>query len=71
MAVSLSSAEVVPASLKCSICLELFSDPHVLSCLHMYCVKCLQGLVSDWKSELSDRKINKMHLTYIFCNYWV
>ena len=41
------------SNLKCSICLEFFSDPRVLSCLHTYCLKCLQGLVSDRKSDLS------------------
>ena len=61
MAVSLSSAEVVPASLKCSICLELFSDPRVLPCLHTYCLKCLQGLVSDQKSDLSCPQCRARH----------
>ena len=43
-------------NLKCSICLELFSDPRVIPCLHTYCLKCLQDLVSDQKSELSCPK---------------
>ena len=47
------ASPVVPSNLKCSICLELFSDPRLLPCLHTYCLKCLQGLVSDKKSDLS------------------
>ena len=61
MAASLSSAQVVLVSLKCSICLELFSDPRVLPCLHTYCLKCLQGLVSDQKSDISCPQCRAKH----------
>ncbi|XP_041346788.1 E3 ubiquitin-protein ligase TRIM13-like, partial [Gigantopelta aegis] len=53
---------VVPASnLKCSICLDLFSDPRVLPVLHIYCLKCLQGLVSKEKSYLSCPQCRAKH----------
>ena len=39
-----SSAEI---SLKCSICLEFYFDPHVLPCLHTFCLHCLEPLVKD------------------------
>ena len=55
------STEVDPVSLKCSICLELFNDPHVLPCLHTYCLKCLQGLAGDQKSDLSCPQCRAKH----------
>ena len=61
MAASLPHSQVVPVSLKCSICLEFFSDPRVLPCLHTYCLKCLQGLVSDQKSDLSCPQCRAKH----------
>ena len=41
-----SSSEV---SLKCSICLELYTDPRALPCLHTFCLHCLEQLVKDTK----------------------
>ena len=64
MATSSTSGVVVSHSasnLKCSICLELFSDPRVIPCLHTYCLKCLQDLVSDQKSELSCPQCRVKH----------
>ena len=52
---------VVPSNLKCSICLELFNDPHVLPCFHTYCLKCLQGLVSNKKSDLRCPQCRAKH----------
>ena len=52
---------VVPSNLKCSICLEFFNDPRLLPCLHTYCLKCLQGLVCDKKSELSCPQCRAKH----------
>ena len=49
------------SAFKCSICLELFSDPRILPCLHTYCLKCLQGLVSDQKSDLSCPQCRAKH----------
>ena len=38
--------EDLAEELKCAICLEKFEDPKVLSCQHLYCKKCLEGLVT-------------------------
>ena len=58
----MATPSVVPASnLKCSICLDLFSDPRVLPCLHIYCLKCLRGLVSKEKSDLSCPQCRAKH----------
>ena len=51
----------VGSDLKCSICLEFFTDPRVLPCLHTYCLECLQGLVSDQKSDLSCPQCRVKH----------
>ena len=52
---------VFPSNLKCCICLELFNDPRVLPCFHTYCLRCLQGLVKDKKSELSCPQCRTKH----------
>ena len=56
-----SSLVVVPDNLKCSICLDLFSDPRILPCFHTYCLKCLQDLVSDQKSHLNCPQCRAKH----------
>jgi len=33
--------------LQCSICLETFTDPKVLPCIHTFCFQCLQTLCND------------------------
>ena len=58
----MATSSVVPASnLICSICFDLFSDPRVLPCLHIYCLKCLQGLVNKEKSDLSCPQCRAKH----------
>ena len=52
---------VVPSNIKCCICWELFNDPRVLPCFHTYCLRCLQGLVSSKKSELSCPQCRAKH----------
>lgn len=37
-------AHSLTSSLKCSVCLELYTDPRVLPCLHTFCLKCIKGL---------------------------
>ena len=61
MATSSVGVVVAGSNLKCSICLEFFSDPRVLPCLHTYCLKCLQGLVTDQKSDLSCPQCRVKH----------
>ena len=36
--------------LECSICMEEFSDPRVLPCIHTFCLKCLEGTGRDKKA---------------------
>ena len=48
-------------NLKCSICLEFFTDPRILPCLHTYCLECLQGLVNDQKNDLSCPQCRVKH----------
>ena len=74
MATCAVGAIVAGSNLKCSICLEFFSDPRVLPCLNTYCLKCLQGLVNDQKSDLScpqcrvKHKIPKGGVTSYLCD---
>ena len=40
--------------LKCAICLDIYTDPKLLQCFHIYCQKCLVKLViRDEQKELS------------------
>ena len=58
----MATPSVVPASnLNCTICLDLFSDPRVLPCLHTYCLKCLQGLVNKENGDLSCPQCRAKH----------
>ena len=36
---------------ECSVCLEKFDNPRVLSCLHTFCERCLERLV-EHKQEI-------------------
>ena len=56
-----TSSLVVPDNLKCSICLDLFNDPRLLPCLHIYCLRCLQDLVTDQKSHLNCPQCRAKH----------
>ena len=35
--------EDIKQSVTCGICLQLYTDPRVLTCNHTYCLTCLQG----------------------------
>ena len=35
----------------CSVCLELPTEPRALPCLHVFCTKCLQGLLDEVNEE--------------------
>jgi hypothetical protein len=37
----------------CPICLEHYSDPRVLPCLHTYCRHCLEDLLAKGKRKAS------------------
>ena len=46
--------KTVQDQLDCSICLETYTDPKLLQCLHVYCQKCLVKLVvRDQQGQLS------------------
>ena len=31
----------------CSICMDTYSDPRILPCMHSYCLKCIEGFSQD------------------------
>ena len=39
------------SELSCSICLEVFKNPHALPCLHSFCYGCLEGWVKKSRSN--------------------
>lgn len=43
----------VENQLKCSICLEIYTNPKLLQCFHIYCEKCLAKLVTVQQGECS------------------
>src|SRR6218665_3982489 len=45
-------ADVMAFSKECCLCLQIFTDPRVLPCLHTFCFKCLENMgattPNDW-----------------------
>ena len=39
-----SAVKPLEDHITCSVCLEVYTDPHALSCLHTYCYQCIQGI---------------------------
>ncbi|KAK3723368.1 hypothetical protein QZH41_015945 [Actinostola sp. cb2023] len=37
----------------CPICLEQFQDPRILTCLHTYCRRCLEGMLTKGRRRIS------------------
>ena len=46
MAKASSLAQNLVKELECTVCLEQYKEPKVLPCLHSYCKKCLEGLLT-------------------------
>ena len=40
----MATANILEEPLKCSICLDVYTDPHVLVCLHTFCKPCIDQL---------------------------
>ena len=49
--VSTQKAASSPADHKCSVCLELFTEPKILPCCHTFCLECLKKTASGGKTE--------------------
>ena len=53
MAKASSLAENLAKQLECAVCLEQYKEPKVLPCLHSFCKRCLEGLLTKhglaWK----------------------
>ncbi|XP_041361964.1 probable E3 ubiquitin-protein ligase MID2 [Gigantopelta aegis] len=52
-----SSVSCISEDLTCAVCLDLFTNPRVLRCMHTYCHECMVGLVQtgnrsqQWKKR--------------------
>ena len=40
--------------LKCSLCLDPFKDPRILTCFHSFCKECLQGYIANSETVRND-----------------
>lgn len=53
MAKAASLADTLGEHLKCAVCLDQYTEPKVLPCLHTFCKRCLQGVLNHeaavWK----------------------
>ena len=48
---STQKAASSPADHKCSVCLELFTEPKILPCCHTFCLECLKKTASRKRTE--------------------
>ena len=46
-----SLIEKLSKELECSVCLELYTDPRTLPCLHAFCLHCLNGLAERRENQ--------------------
>ncbi len=49
----------LPDQLTCSICLDTYRDPKVLPCLHVFCMTCIEKLVSQDGTSLTCPKCRR------------
>lgn len=52
--------------LECPVCLETYSDPRVLPCLHSFCCGCVEEIVSA-KTDAALREQPTVHVTCPVC----
>ena len=48
---SSAALKVLDEQLRCSVCLDLYTKPKTLTCLHSFCLKCTE--------QLPKQKVNK------------
>ena len=53
MAQAPSLADNLGEHLECAVCLEQYKEPKVLPCLHTFCKRCLQGLLTHTREGLA------------------
>ena len=51
MTSALHVIDQISEQLVCAVCLEQLSSPRVLSCMHSFCVECLQRIVNNDSSK--------------------
>ncbi|KAL9963675.1 hypothetical protein ACROYT_G027202 [Oculina patagonica] len=57
MAKASSLAEDLSKELECAVCLEQYKEPKVLPCLHSFCKKCLEGLLTKETKNVQMSRI--------------
>ena len=47
----------IDEQLTCSVCLELFEEPKLLECLHVYCQRCLERFIKTKQKQRLDTSV--------------
>lgn len=50
----MTTAAAFDKHVECCVCMEVYTNPHVLSCLHTYCLKCLSAINKYGKVECPE-----------------
>ena len=52
--------------LKCSVCLEQYTDPKTLPCLHSFCLKCIEPLPVEIKVNVEKYIMESIRASMTF-----
>ena len=73
MAKAANLADSLGKQLECAVCLEQYTEPKVLPCLHSFCKRCLEGLTMTREGAINCptcRSSAKVSFKKLVFNLW-